>query len=130
MGSLQERIAAHANASANLLTQLKLDELREQVKKAKKLSTATSKPLKQKARQLLPAGSHISRPLALSHSSAFHRLSLLACGASRCRLRFLSRCFHGLNLSLAALGGYPAHIIRRSVAGRNLNSSQSSLTKY
>jgi len=39
MGSLQERIAACANASANLLTQLKeLDELREQVKKAKKLS--------------------------------------------------------------------------------------------
>jgi len=47
MGSLQERIAALA--SANLLTQLKeLDELREQVKKAKKLSTATPKPLKQR----------------------------------------------------------------------------------
>jgi hypothetical protein len=42
MGSLQERIAAYANASANLLTQLKeLDELRERVKRAKKLSTAT-----------------------------------------------------------------------------------------
>jgi hypothetical protein len=37
MGSLQERIAAFAQASGNLLTQLKdLDELREQVKKAKK----------------------------------------------------------------------------------------------
>ena len=49
MGSLQERIAAYANPSANLLTQLKeLDELREQVKKAKKLSTATPKPLKQR----------------------------------------------------------------------------------
>ena len=49
MGSLQERLAAYANASANLLTQLKeLDELREQVKKAKKLSTATPKPLKQR----------------------------------------------------------------------------------
>jgi len=46
MGSLQERIAAYANPSANLLTQLKeLDEPREQVKK---LSTATSKPLKQR----------------------------------------------------------------------------------
>jgi hypothetical protein len=42
MGSLQERIAAYANASANLLTQLKeLDELRERVKRAKKLSNAT-----------------------------------------------------------------------------------------
>ena len=49
MGSLQERIAAYANASANLLTQLKeLDELREQVKKAKKLSTATPKPQMQR----------------------------------------------------------------------------------
>ena len=49
MGSLQERLAAYANASANLLTQLKeLDELREQVKKAKKLSTATPKPQMQR----------------------------------------------------------------------------------
>ena len=49
MGSLQERLAAYANASANLLTQLKeLDELREQVKKAKKLFTATPKPLRQR----------------------------------------------------------------------------------
>ena len=49
MGSLQERIAAYANPSANLLTQLKeLDELREQVKKAKKLSTATPKPQMQR----------------------------------------------------------------------------------
>jgi len=37
MGSLQERIAAYANPSANLLTQLKeLDELREQVSKKRK----------------------------------------------------------------------------------------------
>ena len=49
MGSLQERIAAYANPSGNLLTQLKeLDELREQVKKAKKLSTATPKPQMQR----------------------------------------------------------------------------------
>jgi hypothetical protein len=42
MGSLQERIAAYANTSANLLAQLKeLDELREQLKRAKKLATAT-----------------------------------------------------------------------------------------
>jgi hypothetical protein len=35
MGSLQERIAACANASANLLAQLvELDELREEVRKA------------------------------------------------------------------------------------------------
>jgi hypothetical protein len=56
MGSLQERIAAYANASANLLTQLKeLDELREQVKKAKKLSTATPKLVKQRPASFLPA---------------------------------------------------------------------------
>jgi hypothetical protein len=49
MGSLQERIAAYANASAKLLTQLKeLDELRERVKKLKKLSASTPKPLKQR----------------------------------------------------------------------------------
>jgi hypothetical protein len=36
MGSLEERIAAYANACAKLITQLKeLDDLRERVKKAK-----------------------------------------------------------------------------------------------
>ena len=35
MGTLQERIAAYADASANLLIQLiELDKLREQVRKA------------------------------------------------------------------------------------------------
>jgi hypothetical protein len=49
VGSLQERITAYANASASLLAQLKeLDELRSRIKKAKKLSNATPKPLKQK----------------------------------------------------------------------------------
>jgi hypothetical protein len=49
MGSLQERIAAYANTSANLLTELKeLDKLRELITKAKKLSAARPIPLKQK----------------------------------------------------------------------------------
>jgi hypothetical protein len=52
MGSLQERIAASANVSANLLDQLiELDELRERVRKAE-LSPALPKrrPLKRPAR--------------------------------------------------------------------------------
>jgi hypothetical protein len=58
MSSL-ERIAAYANTSADLLAQLKeLVELRERLKKAEKLSTATPEPMKQK-----PAGSHTSRQL-------------------------------------------------------------------
>jgi hypothetical protein len=49
MGSLQVRIAAYADASANLLTQLtELDVLREQVRKAE-LSSATPEPLKRPA---------------------------------------------------------------------------------
>ena len=49
MGTLKERIAAYADASANLLNQLiELDELREQVRKAQ-LSRATPKPLKRPA---------------------------------------------------------------------------------
>ena len=49
MGTLKERIAAYADASANLLIQLiELDKLREQVRKAQ-LSPATPKPLKRPA---------------------------------------------------------------------------------
>ena len=48
MSSLQERIAAYAHMSANLLTQLnELDELRERVRKAQ-LSFTMPKPLKQR----------------------------------------------------------------------------------
>ena len=50
MGSLKERIAAYANASAKLIAQLKeLDNLREQVKRAKKLYNAIPKSLKQRS---------------------------------------------------------------------------------
>jgi hypothetical protein len=49
MGTLQERIAAYADASANLLIQLiELDELREQVRKAQ-LSLVVPKQLKRPA---------------------------------------------------------------------------------
>jgi hypothetical protein len=49
MGSLEERIAAYANASAKLITQLKeLDNLREQVKRAKALYHAIPRLLKQR----------------------------------------------------------------------------------
>jgi hypothetical protein len=49
MGSLEERIAAYANASAKLITQLKeLDDLRERVKKAKELYSAMPKLLKRR----------------------------------------------------------------------------------
>jgi hypothetical protein len=48
MDSLQERIVAYANASANLLAQLnELNELREKVSKAQ-LSAAMSEPRKQR----------------------------------------------------------------------------------
>jgi hypothetical protein len=50
MGSLQERIAACANTSANLLAQLiELDELREQVRKAELSPTIPRRPLKRPA---------------------------------------------------------------------------------
>lgn len=49
MDSLQERIVAYANASANLLAQLnELNELREKVSKAQ-LSAAMSEPRKQRS---------------------------------------------------------------------------------
>ena len=49
MGSLEERIAAYANACAKLITQLKeLDDLRERVKKAKELYNAVPRLLKQR----------------------------------------------------------------------------------
>jgi hypothetical protein len=52
MGSLQERIAACANASANLLAQLtELDELREQVRKAEQSPAIRKRPLKRAASQ-------------------------------------------------------------------------------
>jgi hypothetical protein len=55
MGSLQECIAVYEN----LVVRMKeLDELREQLKKAKKLCAATPEPLEPEARQLSPAGSH------------------------------------------------------------------------
>ena len=50
MGSLQERIAACANASANLLAQLtELDELREQVRKAELSPAIPRRSLKRSA---------------------------------------------------------------------------------
>ena len=50
MGSLQERITACANASANLLAQLtELDELREQVRKAELSPAIRKRPLKRPA---------------------------------------------------------------------------------
>jgi hypothetical protein len=55
MDSLQKRIAAYADASANLLAQLnELDELRERVKKAVPFAHLRPKALKEKARQHEP----------------------------------------------------------------------------
>jgi hypothetical protein len=55
MDSLQKRIAAYADASANLLAQLnELDELRERVKKALPFAHLRPEALKVKARQQHP----------------------------------------------------------------------------
>jgi hypothetical protein len=55
MGSLQECIAVYAN----LVVRMKeLDELREQLEKAKKLCAAPPETTKAEARQLSPADSH------------------------------------------------------------------------
>ena len=49
MGSLEERIAAYADASAKLIAQLReLDNLRERVERAKELYNAIPKSLKQR----------------------------------------------------------------------------------
>ena len=67
MSSLRKRIAAYANASANLLAQLnELDELREQVRKAER-SLAMLKPLKRPASisQRVLAASAASRQVRL-----------------------------------------------------------------
>jgi hypothetical protein len=61
MGSLQERVAACANAFANLLAQLtELDELREQVRKAELSHAIPRRSLKRPAsidrRVLAPSG--------------------------------------------------------------------------
>ena len=54
MGSLQECIAVYAK----LVVRMKeLDELREQLEKAKKLCAATPEPLEPEARQLSLTGS-------------------------------------------------------------------------
>jgi hypothetical protein len=69
MSSLGMRIAAFANASANLLAQLnELDELRERIRKAE-LSLAMPKPRKRPAsiRQRVLAASANSRQI---HPSA------------------------------------------------------------
>jgi hypothetical protein len=55
MGSLQECIAVYAN----LVVRMKeLDELREQLEKAKKLCAAMPEPPEAEARQRSPADSH------------------------------------------------------------------------
>jgi hypothetical protein len=57
MDSLQNRIAAYAAASANLLAQLnELDELRERVKKALSFAHLRPEAVKAKARQQHPRG--------------------------------------------------------------------------
>jgi hypothetical protein len=63
MGSLQERIAACANAAANLLAQLsELDELREQVRKAQLSLALPKRPLKRPA----SVGRRVLKPSAVS----------------------------------------------------------------